>query len=289
MSVQDVENITDENLESSKDVLEVSVIIPTYNAEQFISQTMVSILAQQDVKLELLVVDDCSTDNTVRLISDFVTKDPRVRYFSMPSNSGGPVGPRNYGISKARGKWIAFCDADDLWHPSKLRLQLDMAAQEVAALVCCIVKEFSDNQIPILMKQPLAMKLPIRHLNQWQLLLKNQIATSSVLCRRDLFKANDGFETMSDLIAVEDYDLWLRLLEIPKFSAIQIRQPLIAYRVVSNSLSADKLNQLVKVRRVIVRAATRRGIIWAIPLLVTANFIVNGVIWIVRLVQRRFR
>ena len=253
--------------------LEVSVVVPAYNAGQYLSQTILAVLAQQDVEFELLVVDDCSTDGTAAMVKAAAAGDRRVRYLRMQCNSGGPAGPRNNGVLAARAPWIAFCDADDLWHPRKLRCQIDLAQAEGADLVCCAIEDFVDGDTPALLKKRLPESLSVHPLPYWQMLLKDRIATSSVLCRRETFLQGARFDVARELVAVEDYDLWLRLMERPTFKVLRINFPLVAYRRLPQSLSANKLRHARKVMRVPRLAAERRGWLWAFPFLLPLIFV----------------
>ena len=97
----------------------VSVVIPTYNASKIIVECIQSVCRQSFTSFEILVVDDCSTDNTRQIIKNM--KITNLRLFKTKVNSGGPAKPRNIGISKSRGQYIAFLDQDDLWEKNKLR------------------------------------------------------------------------------------------------------------------------------------------------------------------------
>ena len=245
--------------------VEVSVVVPAYNAQRHLPATIAAVLAQQDVALELIVVDDCSSDATARCVAEAAERDPRVRYLVMPANSGGPAGPRNHGVQAAGGSWVALCDADDLWHPRKLRVQLDLAGRSGADLVCSAIEDFHDGDAPTLPAASLPAALGTHPLPYWQMLLKDRIATSSVLCRREALLAGGGFNTARELIAVEDYDLWLRLMERPGFRVLRIAVPLVAYRRLAGSLSASKWRHARKVMRVLRRASDRGGWRWAFP------------------------
>lgn len=252
---------------------EVSVVVPAYNAERHLPATMAAILAQEDVALELIVVDDCSTDTTSQCVAEVAAHDPRVRYLPMTANSGGPAGPRNHGVEAARASWVALCDSDDLWHPRKLRAQLDLARCRGADLVCSALEDFVDGELSQLLTVSLPTTLPAHRLPYWQMLFKDRIATSSVLCRRDAVLGCGGFDPARELIAVEDYDLWLRLMERPDFLVLYIEVPLIAYRRLAGSLSSGKLRHVRKVMRVPRRAAERGGWRWAFPLAAPVLFL----------------
>lgn len=101
----------------------VSIIMPNYNCEKFIEQTVDSVLAQTYGNWELLIVDDCSTDNSVEIIKNYCEKDERIKLFINEKNSGAAAS-RNYALREATGRWIAFLDSDDIWLPEKLQRQL---------------------------------------------------------------------------------------------------------------------------------------------------------------------
>lgn len=100
----------------------VSIIMPSFNTAQFISASINSVLSQSYTNWELLIVDDCSTDNTDEIVKSFLF-DNRINYFKNKKNSGAAIS-RNFALSKARGEWIAFLDSDDLWLPEKLSNQI---------------------------------------------------------------------------------------------------------------------------------------------------------------------
>lgn len=101
----------------------VSIITPTYNCGKFISETIESVLSQTYQNWELIISDDCSTDNTKEIIKPYLERDSRIKYICNEHNSGAAI-TRNAAIRKATGKWIAFLDSDDLWLPEKLEHQL---------------------------------------------------------------------------------------------------------------------------------------------------------------------
>lgn len=100
----------------------VSIIMPSYNTGRFIKETIESVLAQSYPDWELIIVDDCSTDNTDEVVNEFLW-DERIRYIKNNRNSGAAVS-RNRALREAKGKWIAFLDSDDLWQPEKLQRQI---------------------------------------------------------------------------------------------------------------------------------------------------------------------
>ena len=100
----------------------VSIIMPSYNTGRFIKETIESVLAQSYSNWELILVDDCSKDDTDAVLSEYLA-DARIRYIKNETNSGAAVS-RNRALREAKGKWIAFLDSDDLWEPEKLEKQI---------------------------------------------------------------------------------------------------------------------------------------------------------------------
>lgn len=100
----------------------VSIVMPSYNTGKYIAESIKSVLAQTYTNWELLIVDDCSTDNTDEVVSEFLS-DERIHYIKNEKNSGAAVS-RNRALREAKGKWIAFLDSDDTWHPQKLEKQI---------------------------------------------------------------------------------------------------------------------------------------------------------------------
>lgn len=100
----------------------VSIITPTYNCGRFIAETIQSVQAQTYTDWEMIIVDDCSTDNTFEIVKTFMVNDARIRYIRNERNSGAAI-TRNRALREAKGQWIAFLDSDDLWMPDKLKRQ----------------------------------------------------------------------------------------------------------------------------------------------------------------------
>lgn len=108
----------------NNDLSLVSIITPTFNCGRFIAETIESVFAQSYSNWEMLIVDDCSTDNTKDIVLKYSQKDRRIRYYCLERNSGAAIA-RNTALKMAKGRWVAFLDSDDLWLPNKLERQLD--------------------------------------------------------------------------------------------------------------------------------------------------------------------
>ena len=101
----------------------VSIIMPSYNTAQYISKAIKSVINQTYTEWELIIVDDCSTDNTYEILDKECLENSKIRFFKNPKNYGAAVS-RNKALKEARGRWIAFLDSDDLWLPQKLEKQI---------------------------------------------------------------------------------------------------------------------------------------------------------------------
>lgn len=221
----------------------ISVIIPTFNADKFITETLQSVLTQSHTDLEIIVVDDCSTDDTVKIVREISYSDPRLTLIELKKNYGGPAGPRNIGVSKAVGKWICFLDADDLWHTSKLSMQLATLEKTGASFCCTQIKRFNgESQFDFtgsFSEQETYKRYTFR-----QIRVRNRICNSSVIVASHLLISNP-FNESSDYHAVEDMQCWLQILEIIH-ECIIIDAPLVGYRINADQISRNKLKMAYK-------------------------------------------
>ncbi|MBF0665151.1 MAG: glycosyltransferase family 2 protein [Brevundimonas sp.] len=236
---------------------QISVVVPVYNAEKYIADTLASIAAQTFGDFDVHVVDDCSTDGSSVIIRRFCEQDSRFHYHRSPSNFGGPAGPRNLGIAGSEGDYVAFCDADDLWAPHKLEVQLAVAKESGADVVSAIARDFPDGESPKPFRKPVG-PIPLGTVSHGMLLLKNWISLSSVLVRRSALAAAGPFNTARSHIAVEDFDMWLRITA-GGARVVRVGVPLVHYRKVQTSISARKTMMIGKALNVIGEDYARRG------------------------------
>lgn len=124
----------------------VSIITPTWNCGRFIAETIDSVLAQTYQNWEMLIVDDCSTDNTKEVVAKY--NDPRIKYYCLEKNSGAAVA-RNTALRMAKGRWIAFLDSDDLWKPEKLECQLKFMVDNGYAFTYHNYTEIDESSKPL--------------------------------------------------------------------------------------------------------------------------------------------
>ena len=126
----------------------ISVVIPSYNAENVIGRTIESVLSQSYANWELLVIDDGSTDSTRDVVRGFSESDARINLIALDKNHGAPAAPRNIGVRESQGMWIAFLDSDDIWHPEKLELQLSIVNErKVGFCATSSVSFISDSEL----------------------------------------------------------------------------------------------------------------------------------------------
>ena len=213
-----------------------SVIIPTYNSANLICRAIESVFNQSFTDFELLIMDDGSNDGTEDLIKSY--RDERIGY-DWASNSGGPASPRNRGLRLAKGRWIAFLDADDLWYPNKLEIvYATIEKNPYVAAVCH--NEYTRRECE--QKKRLICHGPYEEdFYKLMLLQGNRVSTSAVILRHQFLKKyNLSFNTKKEFAIVEDYDLWLRISYyggVFKF----IKEPLGEYILQKNNLTSDRI------------------------------------------------
>lgn len=216
------------------------MVIPAYNAEKVIARTLESVQHQTYWAWNVIVVDDGSTDNTRKVVEGFSNSDGRIKLLTLERNHGAPAGPRNRGVAAADGKWIAFLDSDDIWHPQKLELQMLAIARHGARYCCSAMRDFSndtDIEYPVY-SDPVAT----RWLTFTKHRIKGRIPSSSVLVEADLMQAF-LFEEDSTYRAVEDYHCWLRILG-SGVKCLRLDVPLLYYRISAEQISRSKIKMV---------------------------------------------
>lgn len=214
----------------------VSIVMPAYNAADYISATLDSVIAQTYIDWELIIVDDCSSDDTVSVVQSYIEQDSRIELIKLSSNCGAPAHPRNVGVRAANGKWVALLDSDDIWHPSKLQLQMEALANTGASFCSTQLINFKHTS-EICFGDRVDTK--IQKVSFKDQLIKFRTPTSSVVLKRDLllkFPFNEDLKYK----AREDMLCWLQVLEYLGGS-IKIQHPLLYYRIVDGQISGNKL------------------------------------------------
>ena len=210
----------------------VSVIMPTYNSEDFVVESIESILSQTYKDLELIICDDCSTDNTMVLLREYADRDSRVIILENESN-GGPGVSRNNAIQRARGQYIAFCDSDDRWLPKKLERQIDfMSSQDI---VLCFAPYYTCDEN----SHYLGYISAPRRVNLFEMMCDNKMGF--LTCIYDTKTL--GKHYMPHQRKRQDHALLLNLLKECKF-AYSVPAPLAHYRIHDGNISANKISLL---------------------------------------------
>jgi len=227
----------------------VSVIIPAYNPSPAIREAIDSALGQSYRPVEVIVVDDGSTVDAAWLPQVY---GERITFLRQPN--GGPASARNTGIRRARGAYIAFLDADDVWEPDKLSAQIELLERRPSVgLAYAAVTRIDSVGRP----RPDAW---VRRggPSGWvfdALFMKNHVPTSTVVVRRACLEQTGLFDEARELVSVEDYDLWLRIAE--RFEIACITRPLSRYRLHEAGISRNTARSYHGERLVIERAVAR--------------------------------
>lgn len=213
----------------------VSVIMPAYNAENYIQAALESVFKQTFYDWELLVVNDCSIDNTANLVEEYQKHEPRIKLINLTKNMGAPAGPRNLGIQNALGQWIAFLDADDIWHPEKLNRQMAVLQYTKAKFCSSQMIDFRGDETPKLSD---ALENQIEWISFARQLIKLRTPTSSVIADKDLLLKHPFNEDM-EYKAREDLDCWLHCHE-ELGETVKIMAPMVGYRIIDGQISGNK-------------------------------------------------
>lgn len=224
----------------------VSIIVPCYNAELYIADTIASVLKQTYNHWELIIVDDCSSDSSCKIIRTFLDKDERIKLIELDTNSGRPAVPRNIGCALATGSYIAYLDADDLWHHQKIELQLGFMKNNSIAFSSTEVIKF-DTIINI--KKLRDKNYDKAHLkgqiSHRRLIQKNIICNSSVMLEKRLMDLVDFIEDIR-YKAIEDYHCWLVIHQFHIAKSAVLKEKLVFYRLADTSISRSKYFMLQK-------------------------------------------
>lgn len=214
----------------------VSIITPCYNAGTVIAETIESVLAQTYSNWELLICDDCSTDNSVEIIKSYCRKDSRIKLYSTPKNTGHPIEPRNICLSHAKGDIIAFLDADDLWMPEMLETSVFFMVRNNYDIV------YSDYE-----KMTWDGKRSNRIVHYKKNATYNDMLKicSVPACITTIIRK----EALGDIrfrnLPIEDYAFWLEVFR-NGYVAYNTNTVQGVYRQTKNSRSSDKLSMIKK-------------------------------------------
>lgn len=204
----------------------VSIIIPTYNCGKYIAETLDSVEKQTYKNWEIIIIDDCSSDETKNIVSEYSRNDSRISYHCLDKNSG-PAVARNRGLEFASGRYIAFLDSDDLWYPEKLERQISWMQINHYDISCtryALIDEHGE-MLGIIKK-------PLDKVDYKKLLLGNRIGNSTVIY--DRYKI--GNITVPLIRKRNDYALWLKILKKEQY-VFGFQEVLMYYRIRKDSVT----------------------------------------------------
>jgi glycosyltransferase involved in cell wall biosynthesis len=232
---------------------DVSVVIPTHNRSDWLRLTLRTVLSQRDVDLEVIVVDDGSTDDTAEMVAR--VRDPRVQRIDHDAPRGVSAS-RNLGAEQAHGEWIAFVDDDDLWAPDKLTRQIEHADANGRAWAYTGAVNIGDSLRVLSGVPPPSPTQIVRSITRYNAIPGGG---SNVIVRRAVFEQVGPFDL--GLKNTEDWEMWIRLTELGPPAAAPY--PLLAYRVHASNASLDVAEILAGVSRIERRHGIRvdRGVL----------------------------
>lgn len=208
----------------------VSVITPTYNCGKFIAKTIEAVQAQTYTNWELVIVDDCSTDDTKAVVDSYIARDDRIHYHCLEVNAGAAVA-RTKAMELARGEYMAFCDSDDLWMPEKLEKQLAFMQETGHAFTCTAYEQMGEEgeSLNRVIKT-------VKKTDYNRLLLDCPVGNSTVMYNVGVM----GKFQVPNIRKRNDDALWLQMLKKEKY-IWGMPDVLMRYRIRSNSISSNKL------------------------------------------------
>ncbi|OBQ54942.1 glycosyltransferase family 2 protein [Tamlana sp. s12] len=213
----------------------VSIITPMFNSEAFISETINSVINQKYKNWELILIDDNSQDDTLKVVQPFLEKHSNIKLLLNSENSGAAVS-RNKGIECAKGDYIAFLDADDLWKPNKLEVQIQFMETHNCDVSFSSYDLMAESGLPMY-----KMVVALKTLSYQKLLKSNYIGNLTGVYNAK----NLGKITSPNLRKRQDWLLWLAAIKQSGKPALGIQEDLAHYRVRKNGISSNKV-ELIK-------------------------------------------
>jgi teichuronic acid biosynthesis glycosyltransferase TuaG len=251
----------------------VSVVIPMYNSRDYIQETLSSVLKQTFKNLEVIIVDDGSTDDSVEIVKKTIhaTGEDRVKIFNLTSNSSTPAIPRNHGIRAAHGRYIAFLDSDDVWHPEKINIQLDLMKASNSYMCSTFSTDFRNNLIFYPVKKK--TRKFFFYISLFDQMIKYRTPTSSILIDSKIIKKNLHNES---LFFKGKEDLHNSLILHSRYGkSIKSSNLLVFYRKHKNQTSSSKFIMMMKTIYILLTTDLKRynGYRLLFPLFLITNFI----------------
>ena len=213
----------------------VSIITPVYACESYLALTIDSVLAQTYENWEMLLVDDCSPDNSAQIVAQYQKRDDRIKYIKLAENCGAAVA-RNTGLSEARGRYIAYLDADDIWLPKKLERQLEFMNSNNAVFSCCDYEKIEADGSSLNKTVHMPKTITYEQLLRNTIIQTVGVIVDTKFVQRDLL-------LMPNVRRGQDSATWLQMLRNGVKFAGQ-NEVLAQYRRVPQSLSANKFKAM---------------------------------------------
>jgi len=210
----------------------ISIVTPSYNCSDFIAQTIDSVKSQTYNNWEMIIVDDCSTDNSIDIINSYAKEDNRIKLYRLEKNSGAAVA-RTKAIELAKGDYIAFLDSDDIWLPEKLQLQLEFMVKNNYHFTSTKYSEMSHDG------KDLRMLKVWEKTNYRQMLKSCRIGNSSVMYNCKAL----GKYKVPDIKRDNDFVLWLKIIKDTDY-VYGLDKHLMKYRLTENSISRKKSKKI---------------------------------------------
>ena len=223
----------------------VSIIMPSYNTAKYIGESIKSVQAQTYTDWELIIVDDCSTDNTDDIIKEYLS-DERIKYLKNEKNSGAAVS-RNYALREAKGKWIAFLDSDDTWHPEKLEKQIAfMLDNGYKFTYTDYMIQLNGEWLPYVYYGP-------EKVNERKMKDYCYFSTITVMYEREYI----GLVQIESVRKNNDYAMWLKIIK--KAPCYRLPEVLSYYIKHEGSISSGSKLKLIKHHYILWRVAEHKN------------------------------
>ena len=224
----------------------VSVIVPCFNSEKFIKKTLNSVLCQTYKSLEIIIIDDCSDDNTLKIVKSLLRNFENKKIIE---NQIRTTKPRNIGIKSARGRYLAFIDHDDIWLNNKILDQVNFHKKTKCDISCTYYRRFNNkNKIGRLLKSPLIISYE-------NLLKQNSVCMSSVMI--DVVRYKDFF--FLDNTPIGDFSTWLKSAKLGR-KILTLNKDLTRYRIHNDQVSHHK-KSIIKDRWFVLRSLEKLSLI----------------------------
>lgn len=219
-----------ENLNTCKKEALVSIVMPAYNCADFLGIALDSVIKQTYQNWELIIVDDCSTDNTQDIVREYQSKDSRIKYHRLEENSGAAVA-RNTAVELTKGKYLAFLDSDDVWFPEKLTKQITFMELNNYLFTCTSYTKIDEKG------KYLDRTIGVRKHSNYNDILKKNPGNSTVIYNAEEI----GKITIPNIRKRNDYVMWLSVIK--KAGMLYgMEEPLACHRIRKGSLSKKKVN-----------------------------------------------